>query len=158
MIIEQDVLPEVVGAFGVFPETAYWANVREVYRTASVRLAFRAEGLKYSPRTVVLMGARLKVKYPVSRGVRPHQCKMLGTGYCTGRGCKDAPRCRLCGDLNHWTAEHHSRGSTIKCANCNGRKRAREGNGEDSGTDLESPHQKKSLPLSHRYSLPFHAS
>ena len=66
MIIEQDVLPEVVGAFGVFPETAYWANVREVYRTASVRLAFRAEGLKDSPRTVVPMGARLKVEYPVS--------------------------------------------------------------------------------------------
>ncbi|KAN0074379.1 hypothetical protein V8E54_008316 [Elaphomyces granulatus] len=68
VIIEQDVLPEVAGAFGVSPETAYWTNVREGCPTASVRLAFRAEGLKDSPRTVVLMGARLKVEYPVSRG------------------------------------------------------------------------------------------
>ena len=75
VVIEQDVLPEVAGAFGVSPETAYWANVREGCPTASVRLAFRAEGLKDSPRTVVLMGARLKVEYPVSRGVRPRQCR-----------------------------------------------------------------------------------
>ena len=43
--IEQDVLPEVAGAFGVSPETAYWVNVREGCPTASVRLAFRAEVL-----------------------------------------------------------------------------------------------------------------
>ncbi|KAN0074258.1 hypothetical protein V8E54_008195 [Elaphomyces granulatus] len=107
--IEQDILPEVAGAFGVSPETVYWANVREGCPTASVRLAFRAEGLKDSPKTVVLMGARLKVEYPVSRGAE---------------GCKDTPRCRLCGDPNHRTTEHHSSGSTIKCANCNGQHAA----------------------------------
>ncbi|KAN0077577.1 hypothetical protein V8E54_005881 [Elaphomyces granulatus] len=37
--------------FGASPETVYWAN------------------------TVVLMGARLKVEYTVSRWVRPHQCR-----------------------------------------------------------------------------------
>ena len=123
VIIEQDVLPEVAGAFGVSPETAYWANVREGCPTASVRLAFRAEGLKDSPRTVVLMGARLKVEYPVSRGVRPRQCRRCW-GLHKTEGCKDAPRCRLCGDLNHRTAEHDSSGSTIKCANCNGQHAA----------------------------------
>ncbi|KAN0074956.1 hypothetical protein V8E54_007567 [Elaphomyces granulatus] len=66
--IEHDVLPEIAGTFGASPETAYCANVREGYPTASVRLAFRAEGLKDSPRTVVLMGARPKVEYLVSRG------------------------------------------------------------------------------------------
>ncbi|KAN0085377.1 hypothetical protein V8E54_001844 [Elaphomyces granulatus] len=50
VVIEQDVLPEVAGAFGVSPETAYWANVREGCPTASVRLAFRAEGLRDSGR------------------------------------------------------------------------------------------------------------
>ena len=123
MTTEQDILPEVAGAFGVSLETAYWANVREGCPTASVRLAFRAEGLKDSPRTVVLMGARLKVEYPVSRGARPHQCRRCWGLHRTER-CKDAPRCRLCGDLNHRTAEHHSSGSTIKCANFNGQHAA----------------------------------
>ncbi|KAN0072777.1 hypothetical protein V8E54_008891 [Elaphomyces granulatus] len=99
VVIEQDVLPEVAGAFGVSPETAYWAN------------------------TVVLMGARLKVEYPVSRGVRPCQCRRCW-GLHRTEGCKDAPRCRLCGDPSHRTAEHHSSGSTIKCANCNGQHAA----------------------------------
>jgi hypothetical protein len=88
--IEQAVLPEVAGAFGVSPETA---NVREGCPTASVRLVCRAEGLKDSPRTVVLMGACLKVEYPVSRGVRPHQCRRWW-GLHRTEGCKDAPRCR----------------------------------------------------------------
>jgi hypothetical protein len=123
VIIEQDVLPEIASAFGASPETAYWANVREGCPTASVRLAFRAEGLKDSPRTVVLMGARLKVEYPVSRGVRPHQCRKCW-GLHRTEGCKDAPRCRLCGDPNHRTAERHSYGSTMKCANCNGQHAA----------------------------------
>jgi hypothetical protein len=123
VIMEQDLLPKVAGAFGVSPETAYWANVRDGCPTASVRLAFRAEGLKDSPRTVVLMGARLKVEYPVSRGVRPHQCRRCW-GLHRTEGCRDAPRCRLCGDPNHRTAEHHSSGSTIKCTNCNGQHAA----------------------------------
>jgi hypothetical protein len=119
--IEQDILPEIAGAFGAPPETAYWANVREGCPTASVRLAFREEGLKDSPRTVVLMGARLKVEYPVSRGVRPHQCRKCW-GLHRTEGCKDAPRCRLCGDPNHRTAEHY--GGTMKCVNCNGQHAA----------------------------------
>jgi hypothetical protein len=39
--IEQDVLPEVAGAFDVSPETAYWANVREGCLTASASLLGR---------------------------------------------------------------------------------------------------------------------
>ena len=88
---QRNVLPEVASAFGVSPETAYWANVREGCPTASVRLALRAEGLKDSPRTVVFMGARLKVEYAVSRGVRPHQCRRCRELHRT-EGCKDAPR------------------------------------------------------------------
>jgi hypothetical protein len=70
MTVEQDVLPEAAGAFGTSPETVYWANMREGCSVASVRLAFWAEGMKDTPRTVVLMGTRLKVEYPVSRGIR----------------------------------------------------------------------------------------
>jgi hypothetical protein len=47
--VEQDVLPEVAGAFGTSPETVYWANMQEGCSVASVRLAFRAEGMKDTP-------------------------------------------------------------------------------------------------------------
>jgi hypothetical protein len=63
--VEQDVLLEVAGAYGTSPETVYSANMREGCSVASVRLAFRAEGMKDTSQTVVLMGARLKVEYPV---------------------------------------------------------------------------------------------
>ena len=105
-----------------------WAAVPAHYprgnsrRDGSPHVAFRAEGLKDSPRTVVLMGTRLKVEYPISRGVRPHQCRKYWGLHRTG--CKDVPRCRLCGDPNHRTAEHHSSGRAIKCANCNGQHTA----------------------------------
>ncbi|KAN0083438.1 hypothetical protein V8E54_002526 [Elaphomyces granulatus] len=101
--IERAVLPEVAGALGVSPETAYWANVREGCPTASVILAFQADGLKDSPRTVVLLGARLKVEYPVSRGVKPR-----ASMYCTGqRGAK------MRRDAGPESSDNH-----IKCANC----------------------------------------
>jgi hypothetical protein len=56
LTVEQDVLLEVARAFGTPPKIGYWANMREGCLTASVRLAFREEGLKETPRTVVLMG------------------------------------------------------------------------------------------------------
>jgi hypothetical protein len=64
---QQDVLPGVAGSFGVTSETVYWANIREGCLVTSVRLAFRADGMKDTPRTVVLMGTRLRVEYPVRR-------------------------------------------------------------------------------------------
>jgi hypothetical protein len=69
--VEQDVLPEAAGAYGTSPETVYSANMQEGCSVASVRLACRAEGMKDTSRTVVFMGARLKVEYPV----RPHRCQ-----------------------------------------------------------------------------------
>jgi hypothetical protein len=119
VVIDQDVLPEVAGASGVSPETAYWVHVREWCPTASVGLAFRAEGLKAPPGR---LGAGLKVEYPVSGGVRPHQCRRCW-GLHRTEGCRDALRCRLCGDPNYRTA-HHSSARTIKCANCNGQHAA----------------------------------
>jgi hypothetical protein len=120
--IEQDVFPEVAEAFGTAPESGLWTRRQEGSATASVRLTFRAENMKDTPRTVVVMGSRLKVEYPATRGVRPPLCKKCW-GLHRTEVCKDAPRCRQCGDTEHQSAAHPQEVES-KCVNCGGQHAA----------------------------------
>jgi hypothetical protein len=116
--IEDDVFPEAAKAFDAMPESGCWIQKQEGYLTASVRLTFREESMKLTPKTVIVMGTRLKVEYPTSRGIRPPQCRKCW-GLHRLDACKAKPRCRMCGDPTHKTAEHPSE-SPIKCVNCDG--------------------------------------
>ena len=116
--IEEDIFPEASKAFDATPESGCWIKKQEGYMTASIRLTFREESMKHTPKTVVIMGTRLKVEYPTARGIRPPQCRKCW-GLHRPDTCKAEPRCRMCGDANHKTPEHPSE-SPIKCVNCDG--------------------------------------
>ena len=113
-----DVLPEAARAFGAAPETGCWVKRQDGCPTASVRLTFKEESLKATPRSVVVLGARLKAEYPSARGVRPPQCQKCW-GLHRPDACKTGPRCRICGDAGHATIEHPMEGPA-KCVNCGG--------------------------------------
>jgi hypothetical protein len=130
------VFPEASRAFGITPETGYWVKKQEEFSTASVRLTFRTESMKDTPKVVVLMGARLRVEYPTERGIRPPQCKRCWELHRT-EGCKGEPKCRLCGDAGHQTAAHPPQ-SSCKCVNCEGEHAA------------DSPICPKTAPISPR--------
>jgi hypothetical protein len=116
--IEEDIFPEAAKAFDATPETGCWIQKREGSMTSSIRLTFKEESMKNSPKSVVIMGTRLKVEYPGARGVRPTQCRKCW-GLHRPDTCKAEPRCRMCGDINHKTPEHPPE-SPIKCVNCDG--------------------------------------
>ena len=116
--IEEDIFPETAKAFDATPETGYWVQKREGSPTSSIRLTFKEESMKNSPKSVVIMGTRLKVEYPGARGVRPPQCRKCW-GLHRLDTCRAEPKCRMCGDSNHKTPEHPPE-SPIKCVNCDG--------------------------------------
>jgi hypothetical protein len=116
--IEGDIFPEAAKAFGATPETGCWARKQEGSLTASIRFTFREESMRNSPKSVVIMGTRLKVEYPMARGVRPPQCRKCW-GLHRLDTCKAEPRCRMCGDSNHKTIEHPS-DIPPNCVNCKG--------------------------------------
>jgi hypothetical protein len=116
--IEEDIFPEAAKAFDAAPESGCWIRKQEGYMTASIRLTFREECMKHTPKTVVVMGTRLKVEYPTARGIRPLQCRKCW-GLHRLDTCKAEPKCRMCGGTNHKTTEHPPEGP-IKCVNCGG--------------------------------------
>ena len=118
ILIEEDIFPEAAKAFDATPESGCWIKKQEGYMTASIRLTFREESMKHTPKSVVIMGTRLKVEYPTARGIRPPQCRKCW-GLHRPDTCKAEPRCRMCGDVNHKTPEHPPE-SPIKCVNCDG--------------------------------------
>ena len=116
--IEEDIFPETAKAFDATPETGCWVQKREGSLTSSIRLTFKEESMRNSPKSVVIMGTRLKVEYPGARGVRPPQCRKCW-GLHRLDTCRAEPRCRMCGDSNHKTTEHPSENPS-KCINCEG--------------------------------------
>jgi hypothetical protein len=112
--IEEDIFPETAKAFDVTPETGCWVQKRDVVYTFDLK----EESMKSSPKSVVIMGTRLKVEYPGARGVRPPQCRKCW-GLHRLDTCRAEPKCRMCGDSNHKTPEHPPE-SPIKCVNCDG--------------------------------------
>jgi hypothetical protein len=86
------------------PSARYWepastglSNGKDIILdcvSASVRLAFRARDMKATPRTIVLMGTRLKVEYPASRGIRLRWIERKDASYPQCAGCRaSGPAC-----------------------------------------------------------------
>jgi hypothetical protein len=102
--LESDVIPVGTKAFGAAPETTCWIEKQASSAAASVRLTLKEENLKSAPRSVVFMGARLRIEYPAARGVRPTQCKICWGLHRPG-ACRAKPRCKICGDPGHGASE-----------------------------------------------------